>query len=33
MYKTGLGRMLMSVCLVVYIIAYILAGKILAIEV
>jgi tight adherence protein B len=33
MYETGLGRILMSICLVVYIIAYILAGKILAIEV
>lgn len=33
MYGTGLGRMLMSGCLVVYLAAYILAGKILSIEV
>lgn len=33
MYGTGLGRMLMSGCLVVYVAAWILAGKILDIEV
>lgn len=33
MYGTGLGRMLMSGCLVVYLTAYVLAQKILAIEV
>lgn len=33
MYGTGLGRMLMSGCLVVYLAAYVLAQKILAIEV
>lgn len=33
MYGTGLGRMLMSVCLVVYLAAYAMSQKILAIEV
>lgn len=33
MYETGLGRLLMTVCLVVYLAAYALAGRILAIEV
>lgn len=33
MYGTGLGRMLMSICLVVYLAAYGMAQKILAIEV
>lgn len=33
MYGTGLGKMLMSACLVVYLAAYVMAQKILAIEV
>lgn len=33
MYGTGLGRMLMSGCLVVYVISFVMAQKILAIEV
>ena len=33
MYETGLGRMVMSGCLVVYVVAIVLAGKILSVEV